>query len=66
VLAILRTDTYCDGGENGVAAAQFCGRCATPQQTPGDHCFITSEISTNLKYFTCRWPCRAETCRGLE
>jgi hypothetical protein len=38
-------------GENGVAAAQFCGHCATPQQTLGDQCFITLEISTNLNRF---------------
>ena len=38
-------------GENGVAAAQFGGHCATPQQTLADHCFITSDISTNLNHF---------------
>ena len=38
-------------GEYGVAAAQFCGHCVTAQQTLGDHCFITLEISTNLNRF---------------
>ena len=53
-------------GENGMAAAQLRGHCATPQQTMGDQCFITSEISTDLNRFPCRWPVRAETCRGME